>query len=59
VGGSSFAAGALAEHFSYAAAFVMAAAALGGAAVAGRYVFAAGDEAVPVVTEARADQTAP
>jgi MFS family permease len=41
VGGSSFLAGAVAEHFGYPAAFLMAAAALAGAAVAGRSVFAA------------------
>ena len=39
VGGSSFAAGAVADHFGYAAAFVMAAVALTGAAIAGRFVF--------------------
>jgi MFS family permease len=42
VGVSSFAAGAVASHFGYAAAFVMAALAIGAAAVAGRAVFFAG-----------------
>jgi MFS family permease len=56
VGGSSFIAGAVAEHFSYAAAFVMAALALGGAAVAGRFVFGPADKTVvEQYTEARAD----
>lgn len=39
VGVSSFSAGAVAGHFGYAAAFMMAVAALGAAAIAGRYVF--------------------
>jgi hypothetical protein len=39
VGVSSFAAGAVAGHFGYAAAFVMAAFAIGAAALAGRAVF--------------------
>jgi hypothetical protein len=39
VGLSSFAAGTVARHFGYSAAFVMAAAALIAAAGAGRYVF--------------------
>ena len=40
VGLSSFAAGSVAHTFGYPAAFVMAAIALGGAAIAGRFVFA-------------------
>ena len=44
VGVSSFAAGAIADHFGYAAAFVMAALAIGAAAVAGRSVFGARPE---------------
>ena len=40
VGGSSFVAGAVANHFGYSAAFVMATVALAGAAIAGRFVFA-------------------
>ena len=44
VGGSSFLAGAVAQHFGYPAAFIMAVAALGGAAFAGRYVFALGQK---------------
>jgi hypothetical protein len=40
VGMSSFSAGLLANRFGYAAAFLMAIAALGAAAVAGRFVFA-------------------
>jgi MFS family permease len=40
VGGSSFVAGAVAKHFGYSAAFVMATVALAGAAIAGRFVFA-------------------
>ncbi len=47
VGISSFAAGAVANRFGYAAAFVMAAAALGAAAIAGRFVFPASDVALP------------
>ncbi|HZT31310.1 MAG TPA: MFS transporter [Bryobacteraceae bacterium] len=43
VGVSSFAAGAVASRFGYAATFVMATAALGGAAIAGRFVFTADD----------------
>jgi len=39
VGVSSFAAGLIAKNFGYSAAFAMAAAALGGAAIGGRYVF--------------------
>jgi MFS family permease len=39
VGVSSFGAGAVASRFGYPAAFVMAAAALGAAAIAGRFVF--------------------
>jgi predicted MFS family arabinose efflux permease len=39
VGLSSFAAGAIAGHFGYSAAFVMAALAIGAATVAGRAVF--------------------
>lgn len=42
VGISSFAAGAVATHFGYSAAFLMAAAALGAAAIAGRFVFPSG-----------------
>ncbi len=42
VGISSFAAGGVASHFGYSAAFFMAAAALGAAAIAGRFVFPAG-----------------
>ena len=41
VGTSSFAAGAVANRFGYSAAFIMAVVALGGAAIFGRYVFAA------------------
>ena len=41
VGVSSFAAGLIAKNFGYSAAFAMAAAALGGAAIAGRFVFRA------------------
>jgi predicted MFS family arabinose efflux permease len=44
VGCSSFAAGAVSDHFGYAAAFVMAAVAIAGAAAAGRYVFTASAE---------------
>jgi small neutral amino acid transporter SnatA (MarC family) len=40
VGTSSFAAGAVANRFGYSAAFVMAVAALGGAAIFGWFVFA-------------------
>ncbi len=40
VGISSFVAGGVAKHYGYSAAFLMAAAALGGAAIAGRWVFA-------------------
>ena len=43
VGASSFAAGAVAKHFGYPAAFVMAAIALGAAAIAGRFVFPASE----------------
>jgi hypothetical protein len=39
VGVSSFVAGAVAKHFGYSSAFVLAALALAAAAVAGRYVF--------------------
>jgi MFS family permease len=39
VGISSFTAGAVANHFGYSAAFIMATAALGAAAIAGRFVF--------------------
>jgi MFS family permease len=46
VGVSSFAAGAVASHFGYAAAFAMAAAALIGAAVAARSVFASSSNEV-------------
>jgi MFS family permease len=46
VGVSSFAAGAVANRFGYSAAFVMAAAALGAAAIAGRFVFPATEAAV-------------
>ena len=41
VGVSSFAAGAVAKRYGYSAAFAMAAVALGAAAIAGRFVFAA------------------
>ena len=47
VGTSSFAAGAVSAHFGYAAAFVMAAAALIVAAVIGAFVFPSGDDLVP------------
>lgn len=47
VGVSSFAAGAVAKKFGYSAAFVMSAAALAAAAVAGRYVFPEEDIASP------------
>ena len=40
VGTSSFSAGLIANTFGYAAAFIMAIAALGAAAIAGRFVFA-------------------
>jgi MFS family permease len=43
VGVSSFAAGAVSKHFGYSGAFVMGAAALAAAAIAGRYVFPAGE----------------
>jgi MFS family permease len=46
VGTSSFAAGAVANRWGYSAAFVMAVIALGGAAVFGRFVFAARQEEV-------------
>jgi MFS family permease len=46
VGMSSFAAGTIADHLGYAAAFWMAVAALGGAAVTGRFVFPAAEERV-------------
>jgi len=39
VGVSSFVAGGVAKHFGYSAAFVLAAVAVGGAAIAGRYLF--------------------
>jgi predicted MFS family arabinose efflux permease len=47
VGASSFSAGLVAKHFGYSAAFLMAAAALGAAAIGGRFVFPAelGDSA--------------
>jgi predicted MFS family arabinose efflux permease len=47
VGASSFSAGLVAKHFGYSATFVMAAAALGAAAIGGRFVFPAdlGDSA--------------
>jgi MFS family permease len=41
VGASSFSAGLVAKHFGYSAAFLMAAAALGAAAIGGRFVFPA------------------
>jgi MFS family permease len=40
VGVSSFVAGGVAKHFGYSAAFVLAAVAVGGAAIAGRFLFA-------------------
>jgi MFS family permease len=48
VGMSSFAAGVVAKRFGYPAAFVMAAAALGAAAFAGRFVFSARETEVPI-----------
>jgi MFS family permease len=55
VGVSSFAAGAMAKHFGYPAAFYMAAAAIGVAAFAGRFVFrGAEDTPEPVAEEAQA-----
>jgi MFS family permease len=59
VGMSSFSAGLLANRFGYVAAFLMAVAALGAAAIAGRFVFASNEhspadlEPVPVETERR------
>jgi len=44
VGLSAFAAGGVANHFGYSAAFVMATAALGAAAIAGRFVFSTPDK---------------
>jgi MFS family permease len=52
VGMSSFAAGAVANRFGYSAAFVMATAALGAAAIAGRFVFAR----EPVETDEAVDE---
>ena len=58
VGVSSFTAGAVANHFGYPAAFVMATAALGAAAIAGRFVFTsaalADDSELDVAEEAAA-----
>jgi MFS family permease len=60
VGVGSFTAGAVANHFGYSAAFVMATASLGAAAIAGRFVFAPGrkytgnDNEVGVAEEAAA-----
>jgi MFS family permease len=47
VGMSSFSAGLLANRFGYAAAFLMAIAALGAAAIAGRFVFASNGHPLP------------
>ena len=44
VGVSSFTAGAVAKQFGYSAAFIMAAGALGAAAIAGRFVFASEED---------------
>jgi MFS family permease len=49
VGMSSFTAGAIANHFGYAVTFVMAAIALTGAAIAGRFVFREAAASVPDV----------
>lgn len=51
VGLSSFAAGAVAKNFGYSAAFVMAAIALGAAALAGRFIFPARQLAAPQFEE--------
>jgi MFS family permease len=51
VGLSAFAAGGVASHFGYSAAFVMATAALGAAAIAGRFVFTTGDRAPNLIEE--------
>ena len=51
VGISSFGAGVVASRFGYAAAFVMAAAALGAGAVAGRFVFFGRDRALAIDDE--------
>jgi MFS family permease len=53
VGCSSFSAGLLANRFGYAAAFLMAIAALGAAAIAGRFVFTAKQEALPLADAAQ------
>jgi MFS family permease len=51
VGMSSFAAGAVATHFGYTSAFLMAAAALVAAAVAGRFVFPANERELSVAAQ--------
>jgi MFS family permease len=51
VGLSAFAAGGVAHHFGYSAAFIMATAALGAAAIAGRFVFTASDKAPEILEE--------
>lgn len=56
VGGSSVVAGGIASHFGYSAAFIMAAAALLAAAVAGKFVFRPGDSPV-ASNEARQFET--
>jgi MFS family permease len=57
VGSSSIAAGFLANSFGYSAAFVMAIVALGGAAIAGRAVFAANDATAHEYAEAEFQAT--
>jgi MFS family permease len=48
VGVGSFAAGAVSDHFGYASAFLMAAAALGAAAIAGWFLFPAGHKEIVI-----------
>jgi MFS family permease len=53
VGCSSFSAGLLANRFGYAAAFLMAIASIGAAAIAGRFVFTSKQEALPLADAAQ------
>ncbi len=59
VGTSSFSAGLIANRFGYEAAFVMAIAALGAAAIAGRFVFAAAKEPALALSSTPALDAAP
>jgi len=52
VGVSSFVAGGVAKHFGYSAAFVLAAVAVGGAAIAGRFLFTSTRTVAPPVAVA-------